>query len=132
MSSGLGRKKEVFSMSNGFDCSCWVAYPNGSHKKCNGKWKCVDKFECVHSTESGYKYGDKTKCRRKEEKRMQNGILKINNLPQYALVMNYVVARRDAETKELWFWGAFDTEEESIRVASEIGGEFYPVSEVKA
>lgn len=28
-----------------FQCSCFVPYPNESHKCKNGKWKCVDKYE---------------------------------------------------------------------------------------
>lgn len=117
-------------MSSCFDCSCWVTYPNESHKKDNGKWKCVDKFECVHSTKTGYKYGDKTKCQRKVNDKM-NGIIKINNLPAYAAAMKYVVARRDEDTHELWFWGAYDDLPETVMVAREINGEYYPMEEVK-
>ncbi len=28
-------------------CSCWCEYPNESHKKENGKWKCIDDYRCI-------------------------------------------------------------------------------------
>ena len=51
-------------MSN---CSCWCKYPNESHKRKNGKWKCIDKYYCVHDLEyiknkCGGTYVRKTKC----------------------------------------------------------------------
>lgn len=33
-----------------WDCHCWCNYPNKHHKHKNGKngkWKCVDKYECI-------------------------------------------------------------------------------------
>lgn len=116
-------------MSN-YDCSCWCSYPNTLHKQKNGKWKCVDKFECLYDGKGHYAYGNKTKCQKKVKGKM-NGIIKINNLPIYAAAMKYVVAKRDEDTHELWFYGAFDDIQETVRIASEIGGEYYPMEEVK-
>ena len=58
------------------ECSCWVHYPNPMHKKDNGKWKCVDDYECIRDLEIKMtKVGvscvsGKTHCRRKEGKGM--------------------------------------------------------------
>ena len=47
-------------MSKEYDCSCWWHYPNEHHKHKNGKWKCVDDYECIRdlvderATTSGY------------------------------------------------------------------------------
>lgn len=32
-------------------CSCWVEYPNESHKYKNGHWKCVQEYKCIHQLE---------------------------------------------------------------------------------
>lgn len=58
------------------ECSCWVKYPNPMYKKDNGKWKCVDDYECIRDLEIKMtKVGvscvsGKTHCRRKEGKGM--------------------------------------------------------------
>lgn len=58
------------------ECSCWVHYPNPMYKKDNGKWKCMDDYECVNDLEIiETKIGltavkRKTHCRRKEGKNM--------------------------------------------------------------
>lgn len=51
------------------ECTCWVKYPNESHKHKSGKWKCVDNYECIRDLETiplkGLpfpKYLCKTKC----------------------------------------------------------------------
>lgn len=49
-----------------YDCSCFVDYPNESHRKINGSWKCVDKYEKCEDWKSKSIYGCKTHCRRKE------------------------------------------------------------------
>ena len=60
------------------ECSCWVNYPNPMHRKENGKWKCVDNYECVNDLEViETKIGltavkRKTHCRKKEGKGMAN------------------------------------------------------------
>lgn len=43
-------------------CSCWCDYPNKNHMKENGKWKCVDDYECDRQREGNRK----TKCKLKE------------------------------------------------------------------
>ena len=56
------------------ECSCWVKYPNPMHKNKNGKWKCVDDYECIRDLEIKMtKVGvscvsRKTHCIRKEKK----------------------------------------------------------------
>lgn len=42
------------------ECSCWIPYPNKSHKRKNGHWKCVDDYKCVHNIEHNPRR--KTKC----------------------------------------------------------------------
>ncbi len=59
-------------MSVAWDCACWQHYPNEHHKHKNGKWKCVDKFECIRDlveerTLSGYDCC--THCVRKDERK---------------------------------------------------------------
>lgn len=48
---------------------------------------------------------------------------KVNNVPPYADNYNYIVARYDAKSDSLWFWGAFDNEAKAKDVAEEIGGQ---------
>ena len=54
------------------ECSCWVKYPNPMHKNKNGKWKCVDDYECVQDLEvvetpiGITAVRRKTHCKRKE------------------------------------------------------------------
>lgn len=52
-------------------CSCWIKYPNDSHKKLNGKWKCVDCYRCIRDTDGKHK----TICEKieKEEKVVDDG-----------------------------------------------------------
>lgn len=53
-------------MSKNYDCSCHVEYPNQYHKKANGKWICVDKYEKVEDWKPTGVMSCKTHCRRKE------------------------------------------------------------------
>lgn len=46
------------------DYSCWANYSSKAHKKKNGEWKCVDRYECIRDREG---YDRKTHCRRKNE-----------------------------------------------------------------
>ena len=46
------------------ECRCWVDYPNKSYKKENGKWKCIDDYECIMQHDGWKK---KTRCILKEE-----------------------------------------------------------------
>ena len=48
-----------------FQCSCYMPYPNISHKKKNGKWKCVDKYRPI-KFDNKYCYRPLTKCVRVE------------------------------------------------------------------
>ncbi len=54
--------------SREWDCHCWMPYPNKYHKHKNGKWKCVDKYECIRDlVVPNTNYYDKaTHCKRKE------------------------------------------------------------------
>ena len=56
-------------MSKDYDCHCWCHYPNIHHKHKNGKWICVDKYECIRDLiEPNTNYYDKaTHCRKKNE-----------------------------------------------------------------
>ena len=48
-------------------CTCWVDYPNASHKKANGSWKCKDRYTCIRQRTGSSAYtGLKTKCVKKE------------------------------------------------------------------
>lgn len=50
-----------------WDCHCWCEYPNKHHKHKNGKWKCVDKYECIRDLAeplTNY-YNQATHCIRK-------------------------------------------------------------------
>jgi len=64
------------------ECSCWVNYPNPMHKNRNGKWKCVDNYECVNDLEViETKIGltavkRKTHCRKKESISMAKADIK--------------------------------------------------------
>lgn len=54
-------------MKSNRDCSCWCKYPNINHKHKNGKWKCVDRFQCIRDLVeplTNY-YDQKTHCIRK-------------------------------------------------------------------
>ena len=33
------------------ECTCYMQYPNECHKHKNGKWKCVDNYECIRPLE---------------------------------------------------------------------------------
>lgn len=48
-------------------CSCWVKYPNDSHKKDSGKWKCVDSYKCIRN----YDGKRKTVCEKIEDKKKE-------------------------------------------------------------
>lgn len=50
-------------------CTCWVDYPNKNHKRANGKWKCVDYYECVYT-------GNKSISRCTTRCRMKDGYTK--------------------------------------------------------
>ncbi len=45
----------------------------------------------------------------------------IENVPEYANTVPYIVARLDDHTKKFWFYGAWDKESEAERVAGELG-----------
>lgn len=49
------------------ECSCWRKYPNEWLKKDNGRWKCVDLYECIRDCNGHYGYGKKTKCKKVRE-----------------------------------------------------------------
>lgn len=57
----------IESLTNEWDCHCWCHYPNEHHKHRNGKWKCVDRYECIRDlVEPNTNYYDKaTHCRKK-------------------------------------------------------------------
>ena len=44
-----------------YQCSCYVSYPNKSHKHKNGTWKCVDKYKPIKFERKGW-YMPMTKC----------------------------------------------------------------------
>ena len=48
-----------------WDCSCWRNYPNPNYKKKNGKWMCIDKYECIRDLVAPY--DKKTHCRRRKD-----------------------------------------------------------------
>jgi len=50
------------------ECSCWLDYPNANHKRRNGHWKCVDKYECIRQLQRKQNgtVRHKTVCRKKE------------------------------------------------------------------
>ena len=50
-----------------WDCYCWCKYPNEHHKHKNGKWKCVDKYECIRDLVEPLTncYDQATHCRKK-------------------------------------------------------------------
>lgn len=56
------------------ECSCWEKYPNPLLKRKNGKWKCVDDYECIRDLEvvetsiGITAVRRKTHCIRKEKK----------------------------------------------------------------
>lgn len=50
-------------------------------------------------------------------------IKRINNLPEYAKYMSYIVARE--VDGEYWFWGAYDNEHMAEQVAYEIDGQVF-------
>jgi len=66
-----------------WDCSCWVDYPNESHKCKNGHWKCVDRFEFVGVSENGC-----THCKRR-------WILPGYRLPKEGMVVHVTVRAFD-------------------------------------
>lgn len=48
-------------------CTCYHDYPNEYHKRKNGHWICVDKYECIRKRETSPKFGFttlKTKCKK--------------------------------------------------------------------
>lgn len=50
------------------ECSCYYEYPNPCHRRRNGNWLCVDKYECIRPLqrkENG-RVKLKTVCRKKE------------------------------------------------------------------
>lgn len=48
-----------------YQCSCYLPYPNESHKQKNGRWKCVDRYEPIEFDRKSL-YSPITKCVRKE------------------------------------------------------------------
>lgn len=59
-------KRQGYNLTKipGYQCSCYMPYPNPYHKHKDGKWKCVDRFEPVQA--KGQPSGPMTKCKRKE------------------------------------------------------------------
>ena len=51
-----------------YDCSCFADYPNESHRRKDGSWKCVDRFEKCEDWQGKYLGSCKTHCRKKEQK----------------------------------------------------------------
>ena len=51
-----------------YDCSCFADYPNENHKRKNGSWKCIDKYEKCEDWKPKSIYSCKTHCRKKEQK----------------------------------------------------------------
>lgn len=61
-------------MKCNWDCHCWCKYPNEHHKHKNGKWKCVDDYECVRDlVEPLTNYYDQaTHCKRRKKNELDN------------------------------------------------------------
>ena len=49
-----------------YQCHCYLHYPNPSHKKKNGEWKCVDKYKPM-KWQRKYEHQPLTKCVLKED-----------------------------------------------------------------
>ena len=45
--------------------------------------------------------------------------VRINNCPEYAKKYKYIIASNDSGA--LWFYGAFDTEDDANRIIKELG-----------
>lgn len=63
-------------------CTCYMDYPNTCHIHKNGKWKCVDDYECIRNIEQIELKGlpfprvlRKTKCIRKGERMSKDEII---------------------------------------------------------
>jgi hypothetical protein len=54
--------------------------------------------------------------------------MKINNVPNYTKEYGYIVARY--VDGEWWFWGAFETIEEAVRVAQEVNSHAFNMVDV--
>lgn len=60
------------------ECTCYCEYPNKNHLMSSGRWKCVDKYECVRPLEEidlGLPFPRvirKTKCVKKGTEIMTN------------------------------------------------------------
>lgn len=54
-------------MNKNYDCSCYQEYPNVLHKRSNGAWKCIDKYEKVEDWKPTSACRCKTHCRRKRK-----------------------------------------------------------------
>lgn len=68
------------------ECSCWVKYPNPMHKGKNGKWKCVDDYECIQDLQTVETpigltaVRRKTHCKQKMEKKRMDEIEQLKDL----------------------------------------------------
>lgn len=56
----------------------------------------------------------------KEETKMKNAMVKVNNVPAYAESLRFWVVR--LVDGALWFWGAWSDEQGAQNAAREIGG----------
>lgn len=76
------------------DCSCWVHYPNETHKHKNGKWRCVDDYICVRDFIEGRNWDCCTHCVRKsniERYKMGESYKSILNDMEEGIVVKAVV-----------------------------------------
>lgn len=49
----------------------------------------------------------------------------VENFPEYARNLPYIVARLDEVTNKFWFYGAWEEESEANRVAEELGDDAF-------
>ena len=95
------------------ECTCWVPYPNRSHLKPSGKWKCTDCYENVRQLETiplkGLpfpKYIHKTKCIRKGSENIKTlqvteGTLKFRTKDYVVYNYDYLLDHLEEEYKLL-------------------------------
>ena len=49
----------------------------------------------------------------------------IENVPEYATKLSYIVARIDDQTNKFWFYGAWEDKVEAERVSAELGDDAF-------
>ena len=49
-----------------------------------------------------------------------NGIIEVNNVPSHA--SKYIIARLDAYSHTLWYWGSWDSLEDAEKALEDIEG----------